>query len=120
MIPITVNREKILKEIREKEKTEEEDRLNKDEEEDTEGELEFIQPYLNTIKTVNPYPPKDSLTISEREQRDREDEEYLAQERIRRDVANNIARAKHYGTTSSTISKVKTRGVTRSTISKMV
>ena len=61
MIPITVNRERILKEIREKEKTEEEDRRNKDEEEDTEGELEFIQPYLNTIKTVNPYPPRNSL-----------------------------------------------------------
>ena len=120
MIPITVNRERILKEMREKEKREEEDRLNKYEEEDTEGELECIQPYPNTIKTVNPYPPRDSLTMSETEQRDREDEEYLAQERIRRDMANNIACAKHYGTTSSTISKVKTRGVTRSTISKMV
>ena len=120
IIPITVNRERILKEIREKEKREEEDRLNKDEEEDTEGELEFIQPYPNTIKTVNPYPLRDSLTISEREQRDREDEDYLAQERIRRDMANNIACAKHYGTTSSTISKVKTRGVTRGTISKVV
>ena len=120
IIPITVNRERILKEIREKEKREEEDRLNKDEEEDTEGELEFIQPYPNTIKTVNPYPPRDSLTISEREQRDREDEDYLAQERIRRDMANNIACAEHYGTTSSTISKVKTRGVIRGTISKMI
>ena len=120
MIPVTVNRERILKEIREKEKREKEDRLNKDEEEDTEGELEFIQPDPNTIKTVNPYPPRDSLIISEREQRDRENEEYLAQERIRRDMANNIACAEHYGTTSSTISKVKTRGVTRSTITKMV
>ena len=100
------------------EKREKEDRRNKDEEEDTEGELEFIQPYLNTIKTVNPDPPRDSFTISEREQRHREDEEYLAQERIRRDVANNIACAKHYGTISSTISKVKTKGVTRSTISR--
>ena len=115
MIPVIVSRERILKETREKEKREEEERLNKDEEEDTEGELEFIQPYPNTITTVNSYPPRDSLTISEREQRDREDDEYLAQERIRRDMAN-----KYYGTTSSTISKVKTRGVTRSTISKMV
>ena len=106
--------------MREKEKREEENRLNKDEEEDTEGELEFIQPYPNTIKTVNHYPPRDSLTLSEREQRDREDEEYPAQDRIRRDMANNIVCAKYYGTTSSTISKVKTRGVTRSTISKMV
>ena len=120
MIPITVSRERILKEIREKKKREEEDRLKNDEEEDTEGELEIIQPDPNTIKTVNHYPPRDSLTISEREQRDREDEEYLAQERIRRDKANNIACAKHDGTTSSTISKVKTRGITRSTISKMV
>jgi hypothetical protein len=119
-IPITVSRERIVKEIREKEQREKEDRRNKDEEEDTEGELEFIEPYLNTIKTVNPYPPRDSLTISEREQRDREDDEYMAQERIRRDVANNIACAKHYGTTSSTILKVRTRGATRSTISKMV
>ena len=119
-IPITVSRERIVKEIREKEQREKEDRRNKDEEEDTEGEPEFIEPYLNTIKTVNPYPPRDSLTISEREQRDREDDEYMAQERIRRDVAHNIACAKHYGTTSSTISKVRTRGVTRSTISKMV
>ena len=111
---------RIVKEMSEKEQREEEDRQNKDEEEDTEGKLEFIQPYPNTLKTVNPCPPRDSLTISEREQRDREDEEYLAQERIRRDMANNIACAKHYGTTSSTISKVKTRGVTRSTISKMV
>ena len=37
MIPITVNRERILKEMREKEKREEEERLNKDEEEDTRG-----------------------------------------------------------------------------------
>ena len=36
MIPITVSRERILKEIREKEKREEEDRRNKEDEMDTE------------------------------------------------------------------------------------
>ena len=116
MIPITVNRERILKEIRAKEKKEEEDRLNNESDEDTEGELEIIQPDPNAIKTVNPYPPRDSLTISEREQRDREDDEYLEQERIKRDKAWNIAMDKKYGTNSSTISKVKTRGATKSTM----
>ena len=52
MIPITVNRERTVKAIREREKRDEEDRRNKDEE-DHNWELEIIVPDPDKIKPID-------------------------------------------------------------------
>ena len=121
MIPITVNRERIVKEIKEREKRDKEERESRNTQ-DSQEEIEILAPDPDEIKTniIKYRAPRDTLSISEREERDREDDEYLEEERKRRDIVYNNCAVRHFGTSSSTTSKVKTRGETKNAISKLV